>query len=161
MSSQIPNINSDHVLDIDLPISRTKCQFGNDDNRVVYVDLSDFNLISRLNEAYPKLKALAERVAELGQIEPAEGNDIVKAMGDKFTEIDAEMRELVNYIFDANVSDAAMPSGNMYNLYNGDYAFEIIIRAMLAKCTEGYQTEFEKLKKKIGRHTDKYTKKKR
>ena len=162
MSSQTPNINPvNNVVDIDLPLEGTKIRFGKDDNRMVTVNLSDFNLISRMNEAYPKLGKLAERVTELADVKGETLEQSMDNMSKLFTEIDAEMRELVNFIFDADVSSAALPNGNMYSLCNGSYAFEIILETVLKLCTEQYQVEFDKMKKKVGKHTDKYTRKKR
>lgn len=144
------------VIDIELPeIAKKKVRFDGDNNRVVYIDPSDMGIVSRLEEALPKLKTLTtEACEELSET----GED--KSMGTTLTEIDEKMRNLIDYIFDAPLSAAAVPSGNMYALHNGVFTFEHIIEVMAKQYENNFENEFNKLNARLKNYTGKYTKSK-
>lgn len=157
-------VNND-IIDLDLSVTKKKkLRFDKDDTRVVEVNTSDMNLMQRVNVAYPKLQALQDKAAKLTEglsidetsSESDAINDIA-TMADRLSAVDAEMRELLDYMFDAPISAAAAPAGSMYDPFNGSFRYEHIIAVMMKQYEENLQSEFSKMEKQLKKHTDKYT----
>ena len=157
-------VNND-IIDLDLSITqKKKFRFGKDDSRIVEVNTSDMNLLQRVNVAYPKLQALQEKAGkltegiEIGENE-TEHNAIqsIGTMAERLSAIDTEMRDLLDYMFDAKVSAAAAPDGSMYDPFNGSFRYEHIIAVMMKQYEDNLQSEFGKMEKQMKKHTDKYT----
>lgn len=164
MAKQIVNDNINApVTDIDLSVLRKKrFRIDGDDNRILELNTSDLNLLSRLKEAYPKLIELTDNAVkdwpELNEDSSLEDPETT-ALVDALHNIDVEMRKLVDYIFDSNVAEVCVPSGSMYDPINGQFRFEHIIDS-LAKLYESNITEEVKhISSRVKKHTDKYTKK--
>ena len=160
----MPDIKN--VIDLDLSVTEKKpIRFGNDDNRIVYLNLSDMNVLSRLNETLPKLTDLGETASKITDGIDVENTDDINAtisgidaMSARLADVDAKMREYIDYIFNAPVSSAAAPDGSMYDPFNGSFRFEIIITALINLYDENLSAEFSKIEKQVRTHTDKYTK---
>ena len=157
-------VNND-VIDLDLSItSRKKFRFGKDDARIVELNTSDMNLMHRVNEAYPKLQALQDKASKLTEginltedDSEASAMDSIATLAERLSAVDAEMRELLDYIFDAPVSAAAAPDGSMYDPFNGSFRYEHIIAVLMTQYEKNLQSEFGKMEKQLKKHTDKYT----
>lgn len=155
------NTVNNEFIDLDLSVTRKKkFRFDRDDTRVVEVNTSDMNLLQRVSEAYPKLQALQEKASKLTEgisVEGAEALDGLSTMAERLSAVDAEMREVLDYMFDAQVSKAAAPDGSMYDPFNGSFRYEHIIALMMKQYEDNLQSEFSKMEKQLKKHTDKYT----
>jgi hypothetical protein len=161
-----PTFNAvNNVIDLDLSITqKKKFRFGKDDNRIVEVNTSDMNLMQRVSVAYPKLQDLQTKASKLTEglnvdEESTEANALssISTLAERLTSIDAEMRELLDYMFDAPVSAAAAPDGSMYDPFGGSFRYEHIIAVMMKQYEDNLQSEFGKMEKQLKKHTDKYT----
>jgi hypothetical protein len=139
-------------------------RFDKDDNRIVEVNTSDMNLMQRVTLEYPKLQALQEKASKLTEglsVEDAQTEagavEEMSIMAERLTAVDAEMREVLDYMFDAPVSAAAAPSGSMYDPFNGSFRYEHIIAIMMGQYEKNIQSEFSQMERKMKSHTDKYT----
>ena len=153
-------VNND-IIDLDLSItSKKKFRFDKDDNRIVEINTSDMNLMQRVSTAYPKLQELQDKASKLTEgieIESSEALNGLSTMAERLSAVDAEMRELLDYMFDAPVSKAAAPNGSMYDPFNGSFRFEHIIALVMKQYEDNLQSEFGKMEKQLKSHTDKYT----
>ena len=153
------------VIDLDLSVTKKKkFRFDKDDNRIVEINTSDMNFMQRVSEAYPKLQELQTKAAKLTEgldVENAESEhsaiEDITTMAERLSAVDAEMRELLDYMFDAPVSAAAAPDGSMYDPFNGSFRYEHIINAVMKQYEDNLQSEFGKMEKQLKKHTDKYT----
>ena len=149
-------LTDEDIIDIEMPeIAKKKVRFDGDNSRVVYINPSDMGIVSRLEEALPKLKELTMETCE-----QLSTTDDEKSTGEKLTETDEKMRNLIDYIFDAPLSVAAVPTGNMYDLHNGVFTFEHIIEIMAKQYENNFENEFKKLNARLKNYTGKYTKSK-
>ena len=158
------NTVNNEIIDLDLSVTRKKkFRFDKDDNRTVEVNTSDMNLMQRVSEAYPKLQDLQTKAAKLTdgiEIEDeaeVSAIDSITTMAERLSAVDVEMRELLDFMFDAPVSRAAAPTGSMYDPFNGSFRYEHIIAVMMKQYEENLQSEFGKMEKQLKKHTDKYT----
>lgn len=158
--------NLDSVIDIDLSsTAKRRIRIDGDDSRILTINLSDLNVMSRVQEVYPKMMEMAQKASyeqvtgELGEDEENQEEQIEK-LTKMLDEIDSDMRGFTDYIFNADVCSVAAPEGTMYDLFNGKFRFEIIIETLLSLYTDNVNLEFRNLAARVNKHTHKYTKKK-
>lgn len=159
------NTVNNEVIDLDLSVTRKKkFRFDKDDTRVVEVNTSDMNLMQRVNDAYPKLQTLQEKAMKLTEglsanDDSSETNAIadIAILAERLHEVDTEMRYLIDFMFDAPVSNAAAPDGSMYDPFGGSFRYEHIIAIMMNQYEKNLQSEFNQMEKQLKKHTDKYT----
>ena len=144
------------LQNIDLSVFRKK-QFtiDNDENRILELDTSDLNIVKRINEFYPKLEKLREKIENIPDFKEGEIVDVAEFLD----EIDSEMRTLVDSIFDSNVCEVCVPSGSMYDPINGRLRYEILIDVLSKLYDENIKSEIKKVNSRVQKHTAKYVKK--
>ena len=155
-----------NVIDISLDVIRKKrFRIDNDDNRILELNTSDLNILSRLKEAYPKLTELATNAfKDLPDVNgSAEDYDFMTDAAtaeviNTLKDADKRMRELMDYIFNSNVSEVCAPDGSMYDPINGKFRFEHIIDTLTELYETGVSTEMTNLSNRVRKHTDKYSK---
>ena len=149
------NSNS-NVIDIKIGgIQRKRYRINGDDSKIIELNPSDFNITVRLNEAYPKLAKCESRIAELNVSENNEDN--LESFAKTLSELDNEMRELIDYIFDSQVSDICCDGGSMYDLIDGYMRYEVIVDNLVKLYEDNISKESKKIQKRIKSHTSKYT----
>lgn len=164
----VNNGANEDIIDLDLSVTRKKrFRFDQDNNRILELNTSDMNILARMSEAYPKLKEQSEKAARLMEgielkdeetVTEAEVTADVTTISERLSVIDKEMRDLIDFMFNANVSEVAAPDGSMYDPYNGSFRFEYIITLLIKQYETNLQTEFTKMSKQMEKHTAKYTK---
>ena len=149
-----------NIIDLDLSETRKKrIRIDGDDNRILELNTSDLSVISRLKEVYNTLTKLAvegNQFFQIGDEEPIEQQ--FESYEKSLKEIDGKMRELVDYVFDAPVSEICAPDGSMYDPFNGMFRFEFLLEKLLTLYENNFDTEFKKMSKRVQKHTDKYVK---
>lgn len=150
--------NNQFDIELDLsPIRKKVIRIDGDDNRILRLNTSDMNLVTRMSEVYPKLQALAD---EAGKELPKSDNvqEEMSMMAEQLTTIDKQMRDLMDELFDEKVSEVCAPSGNMYDIIGGGFRYEFILEALLNLYSDNIEEESKKIQKRIKSHTDKYVK---
>lgn len=147
---------------IDLSATRKKCfnvDLGSGSYRVLEIDTSDMTIINRLEQLYPKLQKLSQEAA-LKQLDLKDNDNerVITKLSQALTKIDAQMREIVDEIFNSNVSEVCAPSGSMFDPFNGEFRFEHIIDKISALYRNNVNDEFKKMAAKMRKRTSKYTK---
>lgn len=158
--------STSNFVDLSLDAVRKKrFRIDNDDTRILELNTSDLNILVRLREAYPKLVALAEEAFKnLPEVENSSddydfvNDEATNTVIDTLRNADETMRNLIDYIFDSNVSDICVPSGSMYDPINGQFRFEHIINILAGLYEHDVSAEMSKISKRVQKHTDKYTK---
>ena len=138
------------VIDIDLSvIKKKKFRINGDNNKILELNVSDMGIVARLGEAYPKLEALQKKVGDFA--DTASEADIAK----KLEEIDSEMRELIDFIFDSNVSEICASDGSMYDPINGMFRYEHIMDTLTTLYESNLNAEFKKMKARVNKYAKK------
>lgn len=153
---------NDGIIDISIPEIQKQRFRINGSSEILELNVSDMGIITRLKNIYPKLDDLAKEASlELSDStdELDEFDELVRA-SDALQKIDASMRDLIDEIFDAPVSEIAAPSGTMFDPFNGEFRFEHIIKKISDLYDKNLSKEFDKVHTKMKRHTKKYTGKK-
>ena len=148
------------VVDVDLSIiKKKKFRINGDNSKILELNISDMGILSRLDESYSRLIELQDKVANLAEMS-GEANDreILSSTAKKLNEIDEEMRDLLDYIFQSNVPEICGSEGSMYDPIEGTFRYEDIISTLTKLYENNLNSEFAKIKKNISKHTAKYTK---
>ena len=152
---------AEEITNISLSTKKTFTIDG-DLNRTIQLDISDMNIIVRIDEVYPDIQKLAveaqERLANIKTSreqceEDSDKEDITEVLKD----IDKKMREKVDYIFSSNVSDVCVPDANMYDAVNGEFRFEHVIDVLTTLYANNIKEEWKKMQDRVKKHTAKYT----
>lgn len=166
MNAKVKPIENEFV-DLDLSVTKKrKIRFDGDNDRVVEVDIADMGILSRIKEIYPKLEELQEKSAHLMDDLELEEDEMsvedtlssISKMSVRLDEIDLEMRNLIDELFKAPVSKAAVPSGTMYDMHDGSFTFAHVIATVMSRYTDNITKEYKRLDNQIQSHTAKYTK---
>lgn len=158
-----PTTVNNEIIDLDLSVTKKKkFRFDHDDTRIIELNTSDMGIIGRIAEAYPKLTALQDKASKMmeGLHDDDEYlEDDLKLIGARLSEVDNEMRQIIDEIFNADVSAKAAPDGSMYDPFDGTYRFEHIITLLMSQYEKNLQDEYAKIERQVKSHTEKYTKK--
>lgn len=153
-------VNEPDVIDVDLGfVEKRRFRIMGDYNRMLELNVSDLNIFARLEKGYEELKALGKSAQEKINAIPDDENMDLSGVATTLTEIDAEMRKIIDYIFDTNASEVCAPSGNMFDPVDGEFRFERIIDKLSTLYTNGLNAEFAKMKNKVENKARKYIKK--
>lgn len=147
-------MNTKTVIDISLDI-QTKRQFriNGDDNLIISLNPGDMGIIHRYEVAVTKMEKLLDRISNL---EYSEEPDINDPAIQEFKEIDAEARTIVDELFDCEVCKICADGGSMFDMCNGKFRFEEIIRQLFTLYDKTISDEQKKVEKRMRKHTDKY-----
>lgn len=145
------------IIDIKIGgIQKQKYRINGD--KILELNIQDMNMPSRLQEVMPKLDALEAELAEAKKQQSDEDGVDLSEVAKVLTSIDTKMREYVDYIFDSNVSEVCVPSGNMFDLHNGMFTYEYIIEALGDLYEKTISKEYKARLLKMKKHTEKYGK---
>lgn len=153
--------NTEFDGDINLSAIRKKrFRIDGDNNRYLELDVSDMTIINRLESLYPKLEKLSQDAA-LKQLDKEDADDekSLTRISNTLTKIDAQMRQILDEIFDSDVSAKCAPSGSMFDPFNGTLRFEHIIDVLSKLYENNINSEFKKMSARMKKRTSKYTKK--
>ena len=159
---------AEELKDISLS-SKKSFRIDGDNNRIIYLDTSDMNILVRLEETYPEIQKLAveaaDKIVKSKVSEDEEGDGETKSSLNDITEIlkeiDSKMRAKLNYIFASDVADTCEPTGNMYDPVGGEFRFEHIIEVLTTLYANNITAEFNKMQERVKKHTEKYANKRR
>ena len=155
-TKKVTDAVADELTDIDLSATRKqRFRINGDNNRILELNVSDMGIITRVNEIYPKLQKLAVEASKLTFDDDDEST--LNRAGTTIKEIDLKMRELIDELFDSNVSEICAPSGSMYDPFDGKFRFEHIIESLAELYSNNFSEQFKKMSANVNKHTAKYT----
>lgn len=146
--------------EIDLSATRRKrFRIDGDNNRYLELNTSDMGVFSRLEQLYPRLQKLSQDAAvKKLDAQNESDEDTLSKIAQTLTKIDMEMREILDDIFDSNVSELCAPEGTLMDPFNGEFRFEHIIDVISRLYTNNLNSEYKKMNARMKKRTSKYTK---
>lgn len=150
------------IRDVDLSvIAKKRFRLDGDDNRIIEINTSDLGIIKRLENAEEKLLKLADSVTKMDITSTSEDGEDDEFDSEKFNEaladIDKQMRDLIDYIFDSPVADKAGNCGTMYDPVNGKLRYEHIIDRLVGLYEADLRREASAISHKARMRASKYT----
>ena len=145
---------TEDIIDIDLSaIKKKRFRINGDNDKILELNTSDMHILSRLDEVYPKLNALQEKVGRISDTSSADSDTKENAV--TLRSVDNEMRELIDFVFDSNVSEVCAGEGSMYDPIDGMFRFEYIMDALMKLYDTNLTLEFKKMKNRINKYAKK------
>ena len=140
-------------------IRKKRFRIDGDNNRYLEIDTSDMGIITRLDNLYPKLQKLAQDASakQLDKQDAGTESAFTK-ISQMLIKIDAQMRQIIDEIFDSNVSEVCAPSGTMFDPFNGEFRYEHILDVITKLYEANINSEFKKMSARMKQRTAKYTK---
>ena len=155
---------AEDIKDISLSTKRV-FRIDGDNNRVISLDVSDMNILVRMDEVYPDIQKLAleaqDKLAKSKIEKDEDDNSPLTDISRILKEIDQAMREKLNYIFASEIADACEPTGNMYDMTNGEFRFEHIMDVLSSLYVNNINAEVKKMQERVKKHTAKYANKRK
>ena len=153
------NNKEDDIIDLSIPeVKKTRFRINGDNDKILELNTTDPNILPRLNKGYKELIKLTEKVSSLNYSENG-GEDENDKLSKALEDIDAQMKEKLDYIFDSNVGEILGGNSSMYSIRDGMFRFETVIETLGNLYEQDFNKEFEAMRKRVGKHTSKYTKK--
>lgn len=153
---------AEDIKDISLSTKKS-FRIDGDNNRIIWLDVSDMNIMSRINDVYPEIRRLAiEAQDKLQKVEITDREDATSPLqdvSDILKDINKTMKEKLNFIFASDIADVCEPTGNMYDVVGGEFRFEHIIDVLTTLYANNIKVEYKKLAERLKKHTAKYTSK--
>lgn len=147
----------DGVVDIQLSVdNRKQFRINGDDKRIIELDVSDFGILNRLRESYPRLQELSVKGFEASDIEDGDSVKLGEFM-DSLNTINNEMLGIIDYIFDSKVAKICADGKPLYNMVAGKFIFEIILDTLFNLYSDNIRAEFGQMSQRMKSHTSKYT----
>ena len=136
-------------IDLELKVGqKERFRLNGDNKKVIELNVHDMDIVNRLDTAYPLILDEMSKIANLDTESKSFKDDLIAC--------DAEIRKQIDYIFDSPVSDVIVSSGRMYDLYNGEFAYEHIIMTLSKLYEAEFKSEYKKLKSRIQTTASKY-----
>jgi len=150
-------VKENDIIDLSIPeVQKTRFRINGDNDKILELDTADPNILARLNKGYKDLIKLAEKMSSLDY--EGEGEEANSKLAQALEDLDNQMKERLDYIFDANVGKVLAGNTSMYSIKDGKFRFETVIETIGNLYEKGFNKEFEAMRKRMGKHTSKYIK---
>lgn len=145
------------VVDFDLSLSKKKrIRIDGDDNRVIELNTSDMGIIERIDNLADKMNELSTEYINTKFDDNLDEKEETKEIISRIKGIDSKMREIVDDLFQSKISDICVPDGTMFDMFNGQFMYEILIEKLLTLYADRISEETQKTLTRMRKHTDKY-----
>ena len=145
------------VVDFDLSLSEKKrIRIDGDDNRVIELNTSDMGIIERIDSLADKMSELSTEYIDTKFDDNLDEKEETKEIISRIKGIDTKMREIIDNLFQSKISDICVPNGTMFDMFNGQFMYEILIDRLLTLYADTIQDETQKVITRMRKHTDKY-----
>lgn len=147
---------------IALDLGAKEFTINNNPDMKVYLNPNDMGIVTRIQETVPRINELELNYMGIydednKEIDADNPDEVIDVLAEKIKTIDADLRECINYIFDYDVCSVIKSSGTLLDIYNGEYAFSIIITTLLELYSDTITKETNKLVSKMKKRVEKYT----
>lgn len=119
---------------------------------VIYVETTDLDIFTRAEKAAENIKKILDDEKITNDMD-VNDRDVLKAVN----ETDRLMKEQIDYIFGAGVSEIAFGDKKCLNIRNGKTLAEIFIEAIMKEVNRDFGRQTEVNKKNISKYTKPYS----
>ena len=156
MASKTTKTKND-VVDISLSaINKKKIRIDGDDSRILELNTSDLGIFGRLKKSEDDITQLTKDA--MSNWPEDSDDDAMEITAKIFENTDKRMREIMDFIFDAPVSELCAPTGTMFDPINGKFRYEHIMDVLGSVYETDIESEVKQMSSRVKKHTDKYTK---
>ena len=125
-----------------------------DESRSFALDLTATGILGRWHEMEDWFQGADEKARDI--LNKAEDENGIHDMSKGFYELDKEIKEKLNYLFDADVCTPVVGNGAIIRAVDGQPLFTVIISNLLPLYEKEIESENKKAQARIAKHTAKY-----
>ena len=141
---------------IELNISSKKeYTINGDKEKVIKLNPNDMGIVARTSDAIAMINELEEKYRKLFTSEEPTDDELATFTA-QFKEIDAGLREAVNFLFDYDVCSVCAGDGSMLDPQDGEYRYAVIINTLMTLYQDTISRETDKLIATMKKKVDKY-----
>lgn len=132
-------------------IKLNNCQkrftINDDENKVIFINTTDMQILKRLKKAEPEMRKLANECAKLNEYTSVD--DAIELL----SKCDAEVRKNIDFIFNSNIADIVFGNTNCISFCDGQPLFMNFMDAVLPEIEKDIAEEQNKSSKRISKYT--------
>lgn len=158
----LENKTQDNIIDINIGgISKKRIRVNGDDNKILLLNTNDSSILERFTDGYSELMEWKDKyiknMSELKEEADISGIAYWKQIAEVLKPIDSKMREILNYIFNADVSGIC--DGAMYDIVeSGKMRFETILETLIELYGDTIANNYKKMSERVSDLTKDYVK---
>ena len=142
---------------VDLSFSeKQQIRIDGDDSRIIELNTSDMGIVERINGLSDRMVELSNRFVDTKYDDELNERLNSVALAEEIKNIDTEMRKIIDDLFQSKIADICVPDGTMFDMHNGEFTYEIVIRKLLSLYAETINKETQNTLNRIHKHTNKY-----
>ena len=155
------DIKDTDIIDIEMPlIKKKKFRINGDSSKILELNTSDFTILDRVVSTKKRLDSLADEATSLSEKELKDNTlEGLEKLNEKLKRIDEKMRALIDELFNAPVSAVCASDGSMYDVFDGQFRFELVMANIMKLYEDNISSEYAKVVSRMEKHTSKYTNK--
>jgi hypothetical protein len=134
-------------------LDRERITINNDENRVIELNTSDFNIVSRFAEMQPKLQELSKQAPEKDLTAEADSDTFIDDLSTSIKTVDNQIRECINYIFDYDVCAPMVGNASLLSVVDGKAKYEYILEALTPLYNDSISAEMQAMNSRINSAT--------
>lgn len=153
------DVKDTDIIDIEMPlIKKKRFRINGDSSKILELNTSDFTILNRVVSTKKKLDSLAEDATSLSEKELKDNTlEGLEKLNEKLKHIDEKMRALIDELFNAPVSAVCASDGSMYDVFDGQFRFELVMANIMKLYEDNISSEYAKVVSRMEKHTSKYT----
>ena len=142
--------------------TKKKYAIDGEKNRILEIDLQDISITSRIKPAMEKTERVQSNWDGLRDLDPDNlTEDEAAQLEAAYEKAEAEMREAIDYLFNANVSEVMLKDTSAFTPVNGRLKYDILVSALSEKYGDTIKREMGKFNVgKVNKRVQKYIGKK-
>ena len=121
---------------------------NNDPNRVIRINPTDVNFISRYNETVKKIDELSEKYANVKEDEL-----FLEEQAETISNIDKQAKEYLDYIVGSPVSETVFGTSSCLSFSDGKTVLENFLEAYVGFMTPAIKEEYKKSRQRVNKYT--------
>ena len=142
-------------IDLGFSLNKKRFSVNGDINTIIEFNPTDMAMPTRLAKVLPRFKELDEKwrnlndtLNEFNDIDVDAQEDKIKSYSEQFDAIEAEIRSLIDEVFDADVADKLLGNSSAFTLEDGFFRYERVITGMTKCYEQAIQDETPKFNKR-------------
>jgi hypothetical protein len=142
--------------------SKREYTINGDKSKILKLNPNDMGIIARTSDAIAMINELETDYTKLfNEPEEKTSDDMpsdvaLTQFSTKFKQLDAGIREAVNFLFDYDVCSVCADEGSMFDLQDGEYRYAVIIDTLMPLYADTITEETNKMITKMQKKVEKY-----
>lgn len=138
---------------LDLGEEYIELTINNDENRVIKIDLTDFGIVERINESYKRIDEFQKEHKDIKINSDGTVAEDFAQSAEVLSMFNKLIRELIDYILDAKVSDIVFGNKNPLSMVKGVPLYGRFINALMPYVEKIAKREQAETEKRISKYT--------